>query len=278
MKFLAIGDFHGEFPKKFEKLIRDEKIDLVVSNGDFFPFVYRKLWFKHCYGKKTELWEIIGKEKTKKLVEKDLRLGERALRALNRLSVPVITVPGNIDHLGVDYNDQYGSKLWAKSGWKWYDQNFFVPILKKYSNIQRFDYSYIRFGAYIFIGARGGTSPGSVTSISYRKHRKILDNLFIKFKDHKILFISHNVPNNTQLDKIGKYAHKKVRGKHYGSKLIRRVIDRWQPLLHIGGHIHEGRGMQKLGKTLCVNPGAAHEGQAAVIEIKDKNVKVKFIR
>ena len=61
MKILAIGDFHGKFPKKFERIIKKEKIGLVVSNGDYFPFHYRELWFKHCYRKETELWEVIGK-------------------------------------------------------------------------------------------------------------------------------------------------------------------------------------------------------------------------
>lgn len=278
MKLLAIGDFHGEFPKKFERLIKKEKIDFVVSNGDFFPFIYRDLWFKHCYGKKTELWEVIGKTKTRKLVEEDLKAGEKALKALNMLPVPVITVVGNVDHLGNDYNDQYDSDVWGKSGWRWYDQNFFDKLIKKYKNIWRFDYHFLRAGDYVFIGARGGTSPGQVTSKSYREHKQNLNLLFKRFKKNKVIFVSHNVPYNTKLDKIGKHAHKKARGKHYGSKLIRRVIDKWQPTVHIGGHIHEGRGMQRLGKTLCVNPGAAHEGQAAIINLKGDEVKVRFIK
>ena len=76
VKILAVGDFHGRFPKKFEKLINKEKIDFVISNGDYPPFEYRKLWFKHCYGTDTELWEVIGKAKYKKLVMDDLAKGE----------------------------------------------------------------------------------------------------------------------------------------------------------------------------------------------------------
>src|SRR3990172_12160959 len=98
MKILAIGDFHGEFTKKFEKIIKKEKIDLVVSNGDYFPFHYRALWFKYCYGVDTELWEVIGKKKYKRLVLKDLKDGENALKKLNSLKIPVITVYGNIDY------------------------------------------------------------------------------------------------------------------------------------------------------------------------------------
>ncbi len=278
MKLLAIGDFHGTFPDKFKRLIKKEKIDLVVSNGDFFPFIYRDLWFKYCYRTDMQLWEAIGKKKTRDLVEKDLLAGEKALKKINNLEVPVISVVGNIDHLGVAYNDQYDSSVWGKSGWNWYDQNFFDKIIKKYPKLKRFDYSFIEFDEYVFIGARGGTSPGNVKSASYKKHHKILDRLFKRFKNKKVIFVSHNVPYNTKLDKIGMKAHVNARGKHFGSKLIRRTIDGWQPLLHLGGHIHEGRGMQRLGKTICVNPGAAHEGQAAVITLNGKKAKVRFIK
>ena len=271
MKILAIGDFHGKFPRKFEKLIKREKIDLVVSNGDFFPFIYRKLWFKHCYHTNVDLWEVIGRKKYLELVKKDLQGGEGALKKLNALSVPVITVIGNLDYTSLqDSYDERPSRGDLRR------QNLLGPILKKYRNIKRFDYSYFLFGDYVFIGAYGGSSPGQVKSKAYKRYRKKLDLLFKKFKGKKVIFVSHNVPYNTKLDKISMKAHTHVRGKHYGSKLIRRVISRWKPLVHIGGHIHEGRGKDKLGKTICVNPGAAHEGHAAIIDLSN-GVKVKFI-
>ncbi len=277
MKILATGDFHGEFPKKFKSLIKKEKIDLVISNGDYFPFHYRDLWFKHCYQKETELWEVIGKEKYKKLILKDLKDGESAIKKLNALPIPVFTVVGNIDY--TRKSDVTDTKVNKKHYWAWNEQDFFSPIIKKYPNIKRFDYSYLKFQDYIFIEAYGGSGPGKVKSKAYKKSKKILDSFFNKFKNEKIIFVSHNVPYNTKLDKIGQKAHKKVKGKHYGSKLVKRVIEKYHPLIHIGGHIHEGRGLDKVGKTLCVNPGSAHDLQAAIISIPDKDkVKVKFIK
>src|SRR3989338_3564900 len=273
MKFLAIGDFHGTFSKKFERIIKKEKIDLVVSNGDFFPFIYRDLWFKHSYRTDVNLWDVIGRKKYVALVKKDLNLGEQAIKRLNNVRVPVITVVGNIDYTPLQDSDD--EKL-PKDDLR--RQDLLGSILKKYRNIRRFDYSYFCFGDYVFIGAYGGSSPGVVKSRAYKRHRKILEQLFRRFKNSKIIFVSHNVPYNTKLDKISMKAHIAVRGKHYGSKLIRRMIDRWHPLLHIGGHIHEGRGMQKLGKTLCVNPGAAHEGRVAIVILVGKRARVKFIK
>jgi Icc-related predicted phosphoesterase len=44
-----------------------------------------------------------------------------------------------------------------------------------------------------------------------------------------------------------------------GSKALREVIEKNQPLLGLHGHIHEGRGTTRIGKTLCINPGSMYE-------------------
>jgi Icc-related predicted phosphoesterase len=40
---------------------------------------------------------------------------------------------------------------------------------------------------------------------------------------------------------------------------VREAIERYQPPLALFGHIHEGRGIAKIGKTLCINPGSSYE-------------------
>lgn len=274
MKFLIMGDFHGEVPQTLKKYIEKNNVDLLVCNGDFFPFSYRDIWFKHCYRSDKELWEVLGKKKYKSLVEKDLRSGEKVLKNLNKLQIPVYTVIGNLDYTNT--NDSLDIKK-SKDDWKWANQDFFSPMIKKYENIKRFDYKSLKFRDLVFIGGFGHTFPGVVRSKAYKKHRKILENLFKKFKkensERKVIFITHNMPHNTKLDKIGMKAHEAVRGKHYGSKLIRRIIDKYQPVLQAGGHIHEAFGISKLGKTTIINPGAAHEHKAALVEVKEKKGK-----
>ncbi len=44
-----------------------------------------------------------------------------------------------------------------------------------------------------------------------------------------------------------------------GSHAARAVIDEYQPLLGLFGHIHEGKGTVRLGRTLCINPGSMYE-------------------
>jgi Icc-related predicted phosphoesterase len=44
-----------------------------------------------------------------------------------------------------------------------------------------------------------------------------------------------------------------------GSSALRAAIEKTQPLLGLHGHIHEGRGTMRIGKTLCINPGSMYE-------------------
>jgi len=47
--------------------------------------------------------------------------------------------------------------------------------------------------------------------------------------------------------------------KPVGSTALRKAIEKTQPLLGLHGHIHEGRGAIRIGKTLCINPGSMYE-------------------
>lgn len=41
-----------------------------------------------------------------------------------------------------------------------------------------------------------------------------------------------------------------------GSTAVRELIEKHQPLLGLHGHIHEGRGIARIARTVCVNPGS----------------------
>jgi uncharacterized protein len=61
-----------------------------------------------------------------------------------------------------------------------------------------------------------------------------------------------------------------------GSVSVRKVIEKYQPLLGLHGHIHESPGLVKIGKTQCINPGSEYsEGilRAYVIELESGKVK-----
>lgn len=60
-----------------------------------------------------------------------------------------------------------------------------------------------------------------------------------------------------------------------GSKAVLKAIETYRPLLGLHGHIHEGKGSRKLGRTLCLNPGSMYEQgvlHGAVVELKPGKV------
>jgi uncharacterized protein len=60
-----------------------------------------------------------------------------------------------------------------------------------------------------------------------------------------------------------------------GSKAVRKAIEKYQPLIGLHGHIHESRSAQKLGRTVCINPGSEYgEGvlRGVLIDISKKGL------
>lgn len=43
-----------------------------------------------------------------------------------------------------------------------------------------------------------------------------------------------------------------------GSTAVAKAIEKYQPLIGLHGHIHESKAAQKLGRTLCMNPGSEY--------------------
>lgn len=282
IKILAIGDFHGKLQNKLLKRIKKEKPDLIVSVGDYPSFSFKKTFFKHSWGTPKQVWEIIGKKKTKELVKKDWENARKVLKKINNLNIPVLTTIGNYEGTIADCFDINKTYLKNVKRWKWYEQDFFTNTLKEFHNIKRIDYTFKKFNNLIFIGGYGNTVPGRVKSKNFRKYKTKLDKLFWKFKKEnkqgKVIFLFHNMPHNC-LDKISdKNAPKEAIGKHYGSKLNRRIIEQHQPILGIGGHFHENQGKKKIKKTTVVNNGAAFENKATIIEFDERKGKIKKIR
>jgi uncharacterized protein len=50
-------------------------------------------------------------------------------------------------------------------------------------------------------------------------------------------------------------AQKKI---HVGSKAVAKMIEKYQPILGLHGHIHESRGIQQVRKTTIINPGSEY--------------------
>jgi Icc-related predicted phosphoesterase len=60
-----------------------------------------------------------------------------------------------------------------------------------------------------------------------------------------------------------------------GSKAVLKAVETYKPLLTLHGHIHEGKGSRKYGRTLCLNPGSMYEQgvlHGALVELKERKI------
>jgi uncharacterized protein len=65
-----------------------------------------------------------------------------------------------------------------------------------------------------------------------------------------------------------------------GSTAVRELIERYQPLAALHGHVHESRAATRLGRTLCINPGSDyHTGKisGALVNLNDDRVDYQFV-
>jgi len=112
-----------------------------------------------------------------------------------------------------------------------------------------------------------------------------IDSLVASVSDRqRSIFNFHAPPYGSNLDnapKIGEDMRYVSGGQALipvGSKAIRDAILEYGPALSLHGHIHEGRGAVKLGRTLAVNPGSTYEDgvlQAAIVDLDPKKGEVK---
>ncbi|HLM90079.1 MAG TPA: hypothetical protein VK284_13850 [Streptosporangiaceae bacterium] len=65
--------------------------------------------------------------------------------------------------------------------------------------------------------------------------------------------------------------------KPVGSTAVKAAILKYQPILSVHGHIHESKGVLRVGRTLSMNPGSSYSDgvlQGAVLDLNEKKGKV----
>jgi len=129
-------------------------------------------------------------------------------------------------------------------------------------------------GDVAFLGVGGSNITPLHTPIEYTEDElwdillKLFNMLESKREYLKIL-VSHTPPYNTKVDVT-------FFGTHAGSVSVRKAIETFKPKLCICGHIHEARGVDRIGETLIVNPGPLMRKRYALISVNENSVEVEF--
>jgi len=203
----------------------------VMSEGEFREIKddddARQRLFKRLVIERIEEWCQFA---DKKLAGTDVRL---------------ITAPGNDDFEEID------------------------DVLREVPNVQFHEMEVTDLYGYQVLHCGGSTPTPWNTEREYTEAQfeAKFETLVSQVKDmSRCIFNVHVPPQDTALDRCPKldenqqvvYEMGTPVSMHAGSTAVRAAIERHQPLLGLHGHIHEGRGTVKNGKTLCVNPGSVY--------------------
>ena len=109
----------------------------------------------------------------------------------------------------------------------------------------------------------------------------MLEALISQVKDVKnAIFNFHAPPYGSSLDLAPELTEDLIQAAdtkiHVGSKAVTKMIEKYQPMLGLHGHIHESRAIQKWGRTVVMNPGSEYsEGILRGVLFVLKKGKVK---
>lgn len=84
------------------------------------------------------------------------------------------------------------------------------------------------------------------------------------------VILSHVPPKDTDADRVHS-------GLHVGSSALREFIEKKEPPLVITGHIHEARSVDRIGRTVIVNPGPLFRGYYAVVDYDAEKKRVENV-
>ncbi len=103
--------------------------------------------------------------------------------------------------------------------------------------------------------------------VSENKLESVIDNMTKVVPDFsKCIFNFHCPPYNTSLDKAPKLdknlkinlSASGTEEVSVGSTAVRNSIEKYQPVVSLHGHIHEKHTYEKIGNTICFNPGSEY--------------------
>lgn len=261
------GALTGEVFGQRERAVTEEERDAlehkIRSNG-MYPHVMtddevrrvaalteaeREEWFAEVMLHTFDRWMVLAEER------------------LEGTDVRCFVMPGNDDPPGVDVAIERADRVEACDE-REVDFDGYSMVSLGYSNITPFD------------------SPRELSEAELYSR---VEAMALQIDDmSKCVFNLHVPPYDSQLDTAPQLddelrvvvAAGQPKMIPVGSTAVRELIERFQPLLALHGHVHESRGATRIGRTLCINPGSDyHTGRISgvLVHLKDDKADYQFV-
>ncbi|MCR4666543.1 MAG: metallophosphoesterase [Desulfovibrio sp.] len=160
----------------------------------------------------------------------------RVFRYFEKTALPVLAQFGNMDRKEVD---------------DW--------LTRKGVNLHRTVWKLLPDVAVFGVGASLFTPFGTPSEYPESDFSFWLEECWQKAQSYpSTVLVSHNPPFDTACDIIAD-------GSHVGSEAVKEFIEEHQPDICLCGHIHESRALDRIGRTLIVNPGSFAHGFYAML-------------
>jgi uncharacterized protein len=306
MKMFFATDIHGSEIcwKKFLNAAAFYKADLVVLGGDVTGKIMVPIVAGHGYWEVTVRGERLRLESREELLKVEQQLRDRG-------SYPAVVTREELDELSSqEAIDQRFNAEMTHSLDRWLDmadgklRGGAIPCILNGGNDDIFEIDPIleaapsvtfAEGKVIDLGGFTMISMGYTNPTPWDTHREApeeelaarIEAIAARVPDmNRTIFNFHAPPYGTGLDEAPELdasmrpTHGGAVMKPVGSTAVRDAILKYQPPLSVHGHIHESRGVAKVGRTRTVNPGSSYgDGvlQAALLDINPKNGKVKYV-
>ncbi len=183
---------------------------------------------------------------------------EKVLNVIDELGVDVIVVSGDLecDHEIVGKLVSIDKPVVAVPGNM--DDHYIARLLREHEI--GVDAQCREVNGYYFTGV-----SGLEVYTSLIKAKECLKN-----HGRKTILVSHHPPRASKIDVTWG-------DTHAGLADLRQLILEYKPVACLCGHIHEGRGYEYIGETLCVNPGPLAMGYYAIVGLDKGEVELREI-
>ena len=226
--------------KEFGKEGLEQVIGEIRKRGDYYTIVSEKEYEEMQYNK--SLVDQKFREAMENVLRGWIKIAEEKLKGTN---IPIYVNLGNDD------------------------PEFLFNVIEESDIMKKCE------GEIIEIGGHEMISYGYVNPTPWKTPRekdeetlyRDLKEMANKIKDQsKAIYNLHAPPYNTHLDNaplLDSNLKPVIRGgeivfTHVGSVSVRRIIEEFQPLVGLHGHIHESKGFDKIGRTMVFNPGSEY--------------------
>jgi len=230
-----------------------------VNNQGFYPAQMTEAQFQSIKDDADAQHELFKKLVVDRVAEWCDYAGEK----LQGTGIPLITSPGNDDFFEID------------------------EVLNNSPHVQYHEMQITDLHGYEVLHCGGSTKTPWDTEREFTEdeYQARFAELVPQVKDmDRCIFNVHVPPYGTVLDRCPKLDEKlqvvfdmgNPVSMHAGSQTLTDIIKERQPLLGLHGHIHEGRGNIKIGRTVCVNPGSVYpEGilQGVLVILQDGEIQ-----